>query len=137
MIKKKINNFRKSIDSLKGGFLHIHRGTNKQKNGIISTLLSSYKKFKIGSGKINTIKNKINNLHINCKECNNNEHKFLFGGFKKKNYYIENKDYCFTGTKIKLHKPKTIYLKNGKKIDYSYKTIVRKCNKHEIFLKHK
>jgi len=122
---------KRHLNELKGEFIHTHK--NKINNsGIISTLMMN--DIKIGSGKIHNIYNKIKNFNSTCEECE----KIQFGGDikTKQKIYIENKDICFVGTRVKLENPK-IVSRGGKSIKYHYKTIVRKCNKHEHEIKHK
>ena len=45
-----------------------------------------------------------------------------------------NKEYCYVGSRIKLNKPTVIY-RNNKKIEYWYKTILRRCREQEHEIK--
>jgi hypothetical protein len=122
---------RRSLSDLKGDFLHIHKSNNK--TGIISTLLS--RNIQIGSGKIKDVHKELNNMYGKCNECDKKQ----IGGLSKprKKMYIENQDLCYVGTRVKLVNPNLVRI-GGKLVKFNYKTIVRRCNKHEHEeLKHK
>jgi hypothetical protein len=126
---------KRSISDLKGDFLHVHKcGGNKQ-NGIISTLMGGGDEQNVGSGKIKDVYESLTQSYGNCEQC-----KFkmkLEGGDKsKKKVYIENQDLCYVGTRVKLVNPSIVRI-GGKTVKFNYKTIVRRCNKHELELKHK
>tara|TARA_B110000037_G_C17100444_1_gene497752 strand:- start:1710 stop:2369 length:660 start_codon:yes stop_codon:yes gene_type:complete len=70
------------------------------------------------------------NDHSDCEECMRIKENKLK---EKKTIYIENRDICIVGTRVKLVKPKIINIK-GKKVRFDYKTIVRRCNGDEIDL---
>ena len=126
---------KRSLSDLKGDFLHIHKCGGTKHNGIISTLLNGYKK-NINSGKIKDVYNSLTQSPTNCEQC-----KFkmkIKGGYKKKSsrrVYIENQDLCYIGTRVKLVNPSIVRI-GGKTVKFNYKTIVRRCNKHELELKH-
>jgi len=47
-----------------------------------------------------------------------------------------NKEYCYVGSRIKLNRPTVIH-RNNKKIEYWYKTILRRCREQEHQIKFK
>ena len=55
-------------------------------------------------------------------------------GGNKTPIYIQNKDICYMGSKIKLHKPLVVNI-SGKKVVYKYKPVLRKCNNHDLNIK--
>ena len=133
---------KRSISDLKGEFLHI--SSIKKQYGIISNLLSSDKQLSGGSHKIYHISNFFNKNKQNCKECKFKINKNIIssvnlqiGGHSipQKNL-IETRDLCYTGTRVKLVNPNIVSY-GGKQVKHYYKTIVRRCAKHENDIKHK
>ena len=120
------NNKRRSLSDLnRNNFKHMSKNNNSN-NGIVTTLLGNPDKI-IHSGKIKNVSIYIhnNNNHNNCEECQKNN--------KKKITYFENRDICMIGTRVKLVNPQIIKF-NGKDIEVSHKTIIRRCNGDELDL---
>jgi len=150
---------KRCLSNLKGNFLHVHKSNNH--SGIISNLLQSGgNNYKLKSGKIYDVYKSLTNQRHNCAQCanyftnmkgghtNHEQEKKIneFELFNKKineqnknsskKVYVENKDICFVGTRVKLVNPNIVTI-NGKKVSFNYKSIVRRCNKHEHKIKHK
>ena len=154
---------KRCLSDLKGDFLHVHKSDTKQ--GIISNILQNGGNCdNLKSGKISNIYQRITQHEHNCLHCQNklfnmsggaetndkilDKYKFVndFDKFNNKmiggkhnihkKVYVENKDICFVGTRVKLVNPHIVTIA-GKKVAFNYKSIVRKCNKHEHKIKHK
>jgi hypothetical protein len=136
--------YKKSIDSLKGEFKHISKKDNE--TGIISGLLT--KRLKKNRIKLKQLYKKFNNNNNKCSKCsfyiksggsNNSSENFStfdnMSGGSAKNIYIENKDLCYVGSRIKLKNPHIVSIA-GKKVEYNYKPVIRRCNKHDNKIKH-
>ena len=155
---------KRCLSDLNGDFLHVHRNNNK--SGIITNLLHGGGNCnKLKSGKISDVYTHLTQHKQHCSHCRNKIINMTGGNINmtggninkqikqlndfemfnqqmkggkhhtRKKIYVENKDICFVGTRVKLVNPNIVSIA-GKKVAFHYKTIVRKCNKHEHKIKH-
>ena len=120
---------RRSLGDLKGEFKHISKKT--EETGIITGLMN-IKKLKKNRMKLKSLYKKLNktNKHT-CSKCSFN---IKIGGGSKP-IYIKHRDMCYMGSRIKLHKPNIVTI-SGKRVEYNFKPVIRKCNKHDLNIKH-
>ena len=134
---------KRSLDKLKGDFKHFSKSNHNK--GIITGLIQKSMDSTINDLVNNTgltkklyIRDLYHNINNSDKHiCDKCSFSVKSGGKNNKNkIYIENKDICFVGSKIKLVKPKIVKI-NNKNIKFKYKSVLRKCCDIDLDIKHK